>query len=56
MAEKDATEGRCPTCRARYDKDIIVGLESNFQRMAANSSSRKQKQPKQKNEGRKDLS
>ncbi|PWA82685.1 nucleotide-binding alpha-beta plait domain, Zinc finger, RING/FYVE/PHD-type [Artemisia annua] len=59
MAEKDATEGRCPACRAPYDKDRIVGLESNFQRVAANSSSRKQKQPKPKqktNEGRKDLS
>ncbi|GKC23342.1 nucleotide-binding alpha-beta plait domain, zinc finger, RING/FYVE/PHD-type containing protein [Tanacetum coccineum] len=51
------TEGRCPACRAPYDKDRIVGLESNFQRVAANSSSHKQKQPKQKtNEGRKDLS
>ncbi|GKC56705.1 tRNA modification GTPase MnmE, partial [Tanacetum coccineum] len=56
LPEKDATEGRCLTCRACYDKDRIVGLESNFQRVAANSSSRKQKQPKQKNEGRKDLS
>lgn len=32
MAEKDATEGRCPACRTPYDKDRIVGLESNFQR------------------------
>ncbi|KVI09741.1 Nucleotide-binding, alpha-beta plait [Cynara cardunculus var. scolymus] len=59
MAEKDATEGRCPACRTPYDKDRIVGLEANFQRVAANCSSRKQKQPKAKqkpNEGRKDLS
>lgn len=32
MAEKDATEGRCPACRTPYDKDRIVGLEANFQR------------------------
>ncbi|XP_024991457.1 uncharacterized protein LOC112525527 isoform X1 [Cynara cardunculus var. scolymus] len=59
MAEKDATEGRCPACRTPYDKDRIVGLEANFQRVAANCASRKQKLPKAKpkpNEGRKDLS
>ncbi|KAJ9553611.1 hypothetical protein OSB04_017656 [Centaurea solstitialis] len=59
MAEKDATEGRCPACRTPYDKDRIVGLEANFQRVAANGASRKQKLPKAKpkpNEGRKDLS
>ncbi|KAJ9539939.1 hypothetical protein OSB04_026445 [Centaurea solstitialis] len=58
MAEKDATEGRCPACRTPYDKDRIVGLQTNFQR-AANCSSRKQKQPKAKhkvNEVRTDLS
>lgn len=33
MAEKDATEGRCPACRTPYDKDRIVGLEANFQRL-----------------------
>ncbi|XP_071686105.1 uncharacterized protein [Rutidosis leptorrhynchoides] len=59
MAEKDATEGRCPACRTPYDKDRIVGLETNFQRVSSNSSSRKQKLQKAKskpNEGRKDLS
>ncbi|KAK9062998.1 hypothetical protein SSX86_016868 [Deinandra increscens subsp. villosa] len=59
MAEKDAEEGRCPACRTPYDKNRIVGLESSFQRVSANSSSRKQKPPKAKqkpNEGRKDLS
>ncbi|KAC9638035.1 hypothetical protein E3N88_45495 [Mikania micrantha] len=59
MAEKDATEGRCPACRTAYDKDRSVGLESNFQRVAGNNFSRKQKQPKAKqkpNEGKKDLS
>ncbi|KAI3517296.1 hypothetical protein L1887_16510 [Cichorium endivia] len=59
MAEKDATEGRCPACRTPYDKDRIVGLESNFQRVTTSSSNRKQKLPKPKpkpNEVRKDLS
>ncbi|XP_071738532.1 uncharacterized protein [Rutidosis leptorrhynchoides] len=59
MAEKDATEGRCPACRTPYDKDRIVGLETKFQRLAASSSSRKQKQPKLKQkptEEKKDLS
>ncbi|KAI3793387.1 hypothetical protein L1987_36006 [Smallanthus sonchifolius] len=60
MAEKDATEGRCPACRTAYDKDRSVGLESNFQRVAGNNFSRKQKQPKankqKSNEGKKDLS
>ncbi|XP_076900103.1 uncharacterized protein LOC143554134 [Bidens hawaiensis] len=59
MAEKDATEGRCPACRTAYDKDRSVGLESNFQRVAGNNTSRKQKQPKGKQkptEVKKDLS
>ncbi|KAI3817709.1 hypothetical protein L1987_11507 [Smallanthus sonchifolius] len=59
MAEKDATEGRCPACRTPYDKDRIVGLEANFQRVVGNSSSQKQKLLKGKSkphEGRKDLS
>ncbi|KAF5799920.1 putative transcription factor C2H2 family [Helianthus annuus] len=59
MAEKGATEGLCPACRTPYDKSRIVGLKSNIQRVAANNSSRKQKQPKAKqrpNEVKKDLS
>ncbi|KAK1415630.1 hypothetical protein QVD17_31414 [Tagetes erecta] len=59
MAEKDATEGRCPACRTPYDKDRIVGLEANFQRVVGNSSSHKQKVLKGKSkshEGRKDFS
>ncbi|KAD2804996.1 hypothetical protein E3N88_38373, partial [Mikania micrantha] len=59
MAEKDATEGRCPACRSPYDKDRIVGLEANFHRVVGNSSSQKQKVLKGKSkphEGRKDLS
>ncbi|KAK1396357.1 General negative regulator of transcription C16C9.04c like [Heracleum sosnowskyi] len=58
MAEKDGTEGRCPACRAHYDKDKIVGMEANFERVEANAN-RKHKPPKGKsktNEGRKDLS
>lgn len=34
MAEKNETEGRCPACRAPYDKDKIVGMEANFERLA----------------------
>ncbi|KAM0042753.1 putative transcription factor C2H2 family [Helianthus debilis subsp. tardiflorus] len=59
MAEKDATEGRCPACRTPYDKDRVVGLEANFQRVVGNSSSQKQKVLKGKSktsESRKDLS
>jgi CCR4-NOT transcription complex subunit 4 len=26
MAEKEDTEGRCPACRTRYDKDRIVKM------------------------------
>ncbi|KAL8145766.1 hypothetical protein AgCh_003784 [Apium graveolens] len=58
MAEKDGTEGRCPACRAHYDKDKIVGMEANFERVEANAN-RKHKPTKGKsktNEGRKDLS
>ncbi|KAK9064131.1 hypothetical protein SSX86_018003 [Deinandra increscens subsp. villosa] len=59
MAEKDATEGRCPACRTPYDKDRIVGIEANFERVVGNSSVQKQKVLKGKSkphEGRKDLS
>ncbi|GKB13435.1 general negative regulator of transcription subunit 4-like protein [Tanacetum coccineum] len=59
MAERGATEGQCPACRTPYDKDRVVGLETNFQRVASISLSQKQKvtkaKPKQ-NEVRKDLS
>lgn len=33
MAEKDATEGRCPACRTRYDKERIVGTAANCERL-----------------------
>lgn len=33
MAEKDDTEGRCPACRAPYDKEKIVGMAANCERL-----------------------
>lgn len=35
MAEKDESEGRCPACRTAYDKDRIVGMAANCERMVA---------------------
>lgn len=32
MAEKDDTDGRCPACRAPYDKEKIVGMAANCER------------------------
>jgi len=32
MAEKDKTEGRCPACRTRYDKEKIVGMTVSCER------------------------
>lgn len=32
MAEKNESEGRCPACRAPYDKDKIVGMEAKFEK------------------------
>ncbi|XP_017641784.1 uncharacterized protein LOC108483087 isoform X2 [Gossypium arboreum] len=60
MAEKDNTEGRCPACRSVYDKDKIVGMAANCERLVVgNNSERKMKwqKPKAKSsEGRKQLS
>ncbi|XP_077239563.1 uncharacterized protein LOC143880435 isoform X2 [Tasmannia lanceolata] len=60
MAEKDGTEGRCPACRAMYDKEKIVGMAANCERMLAEiNSERRQKSQKAKpktSEGRKHLS
>ncbi|KAL3520651.1 hypothetical protein ACH5RR_018800 [Cinchona calisaya] len=59
MAKKDETEGRCPACRAIYEKDKIVAMQANSERVVAKNSSRKSKPPKAKpktNEVRKDLS
>ncbi|KAL5982522.1 hypothetical protein ACLOJK_016595 [Asimina triloba] len=60
MAEKDDTEGRCPACRTPYDKEKIVGMTVNCERLVAGiNSERRQKSQKAKmktSEGRKHLS
>ncbi|KAL0452197.1 UNVERIFIED_CONTAM: putative general negative regulator of transcription C16 [Sesamum latifolium] len=59
MAEKDETEGRCPACRAIYEKDKVVAMQANCERTAKKSSNRKTKPPKAKpktDEVKKDLS
>lgn len=33
MAEKDGTDGRCPACRSPYDKEKIVGMAANCERL-----------------------
>ncbi|KAG6631652.1 hypothetical protein CIPAW_13G104900 [Carya illinoinensis] len=59
MAEKVETEGRCPACRAPYDKEKIVGMAANCERMVAEISLDRKKCQKVKSkpsEGRKQLS
>ncbi|KAA8534322.1 hypothetical protein F0562_031851 [Nyssa sinensis] len=59
MAENDETEGQCPACRTPYDKEKIVGMEANCERLVIINSNRKHKPQKAKpktNEGRMDLS
>ncbi|KAF7823475.1 CCR4-NOT transcription complex subunit 4 [Senna tora] len=60
MAEKDDTEGRCPACRSPYDKEKIVGMAANCERLVAETNmERKMKNQKAKSklsEGRKQLS
>eukprot|EP00268_Persea_americana_P012720 TRINITY_DN1543_c0_g1_i5.p1 TRINITY_DN1543_c0_g1~~TRINITY_DN1543_c0_g1_i5.p1 ORF type:complete len:498 (+),score=94.70 TRINITY_DN1543_c0_g1_i5:215-1708(+) len=59
MAEKDDTEGRCPACRTPYDKERIVGMTVNTERLAELNSEKKLKSQKAKSkasEGRKHLS
>lgn len=36
MAEKDGTEGRCPACRTPYDKEKIVGMATDCERLLHN--------------------
>lgn len=49
MAEKDGTEGRCPACRTAYDKEKIVGMAANCERVVAGmTSERRQKSQKAK--------
>ncbi|RDX78165.1 CCR4-NOT transcription complex subunit 4 [Mucuna pruriens] len=60
MAEKDDTEGRCPACRSPYDKEKIVGMAANCERLLAEvHMERKMKNQKAKikpSEARKQLS
>ncbi|KAL6905965.1 hypothetical protein ACP4OV_003566 [Aristida adscensionis] len=46
MAEKEETEGRCPACRTRYDKDRIVKMAATCERTVAEKNAEK----KQKNQ------
>ncbi|KAG2585155.1 hypothetical protein PVAP13_6KG374900 [Panicum virgatum] len=41
MAEKEETEGRCPACRTRYDKDRIVKMTATCERMAPEKNAEK---------------
>ncbi|CAL5389139.1 unnamed protein product [Camellia sinensis] len=60
MAEKDETEGRCPACRTPYNKEKIVGMAANCERLVVEMNmERKVKPQKAKgktSEGRKQLS
>ncbi|KAF9664994.1 hypothetical protein SADUNF_Sadunf16G0076100 [Salix dunnii] len=60
MADKDNSEGRCPACRIPYDKEKIVGMAANCERLVAEKNSeRKLKSHKGKpksSEGRMHLS
>lgn len=33
MAEKDEAEGRCPACRTIYEKEKIVAMQANCERL-----------------------
>ncbi|KAL5206425.1 hypothetical protein ABZP36_034634 [Zizania latifolia] len=49
MAEKEETEGRCPACRTRYDKDRIVKMGTTCERTVADKNvEKKQKTQKVK--------
>ncbi|AQK56771.1 RNA binding (RRM/RBD/RNP motifs) family protein, partial [Zea mays] len=41
MAEKEETEGRCPACRTRYDKDRIVKMAATCDRTVADKNAEK---------------
>ncbi|CAH2060258.1 unnamed protein product [Thlaspi arvense] len=51
MAEKEKTEGRCPACRTRYDKEKIVGMTVELN----NDQKKTQKVKAKPSEGRKEL-
>ncbi|XP_010520331.1 PREDICTED: uncharacterized protein LOC104799481 isoform X2 [Tarenaya hassleriana] len=58
MAEKDESEGRCPACRTPYDKEKIVGMTVNCERLASEANMERKKTQKSKSkpsEGRKQL-
>jgi hypothetical protein len=35
MAGKDNSDGRCPACRIPYDKEKIVGMAANCERLTS---------------------
>ncbi|XP_010425989.1 PREDICTED: uncharacterized protein LOC104711017 isoform X2 [Camelina sativa] len=58
MAEKDHSEGRCPACRTPYDKEKIVGMTVDQERLASDGNMDRKKTQKSKlkpSEGRKQL-
>ncbi|XP_010535576.1 PREDICTED: uncharacterized protein LOC104810834 isoform X2 [Tarenaya hassleriana] len=58
MAEKGESAGRCPACRTQYDKEKIVGMTVNCERVASESNMDRKKMQKSKpkpSEGRKQL-
>ncbi|CAL0329107.1 unnamed protein product [Lupinus luteus] len=60
MAEKGDTEGRCPACRSAYDKEKIVGMASNCERLvngiSVEKKTKNQKAKSKSSDGRKQLS
>ncbi|KAK7404659.1 hypothetical protein VNO78_05614 [Psophocarpus tetragonolobus] len=60
MAEKDDSEGRCPACRSPYDKEKIVGMAANCERLVNEINMGKkvktQKAKPKSSDGRKQLS
>ncbi|KAK6144507.1 hypothetical protein DH2020_021327 [Rehmannia glutinosa] len=59
MAEKDATEGRCPACRTPYNKEKIVGTAASCERLVSEMNVEKKlkshKGKSKSSEGRKQL-
>ncbi|XP_073304420.1 uncharacterized protein [Primulina huaijiensis] len=59
MAEKDETEGRCPACRTPYNKEKIVGMTANCEKLVSEISVEKKlkshKGKSKTSEGRKQL-
>ncbi|CAH9054992.1 unnamed protein product [Cuscuta epithymum] len=58
MSEKEETEGRCPACRTIYDKEKVVAMQTDIERVKNSHANGKTKPPKAKpktNEVKKDL-